>query len=289
MRNKRQSKHSKNQNNGFTLVELVVSMALTAILATAVASIMFPVVSIFMDMQKLSRAQMVADIVTDALRKECAASFVEGPADVRVFTLSSPSGGLTAAMKTQMQGYDLLSGTSGNTLLFRVNYGYAKAIFWNNGLSVADYNEVLEGDAKDPKTSNVTSRAIYRLFPAGTTGELPTAAQAGYLHYGYYKIQDRTVTREEKDIHVFDPTRAYDYTNPFSSNAYNGFTISVEYSDLKYETVKAGSAIDVYMRPVSVVATVKVYEGGKEQSDDTLVYSRKAVLCFAEDNKRVTE
>ena len=40
------SKKKYRANGGFTLVELIVSMALTAILATAVASLMFPVVSI---------------------------------------------------------------------------------------------------------------------------------------------------------------------------------------------------------------------------------------------------
>ena len=78
-------------DGGYTLVELVVSMALTAILATAVASIMFPIVSIFMDMQKLSRAQMVADTVTDALRKECASAYVTGAMDIRVFDLQNPT------------------------------------------------------------------------------------------------------------------------------------------------------------------------------------------------------
>ena len=80
-------KHILN-NRAFTLVELVVCMALTAILATAVVSVMFPATNIFMRMQKLSRAQMVADLVADSLREECADSYIAGYGDARVVSLS---------------------------------------------------------------------------------------------------------------------------------------------------------------------------------------------------------
>ena len=46
---------------GFTLVELLVSMTLTAIFATAVIAIMPSANKIYMQIQDTSRAQIVAD------------------------------------------------------------------------------------------------------------------------------------------------------------------------------------------------------------------------------------
>ena len=293
-------------DGGYTLVELVVSMALTAILATAVASIMFPIVSIFMDMQKLSRAQMVADTVTDALRKECAAAYVTGVADIKLINLSEQASvstegeGLTPVVAAGVQENMVMCNTTGNALVFRLNEGYAEILYWNTGVSTADYGEVLANNAKNPATSAanskaLTSRAVYRLFPNGTEmitedKDMPAATRPGYLHYGYYETTMLHTTEQEKEILVFSPVKAYDYTNPFSVNAYNGFTISVSFSDLTFENRKTGTSTVSDKRPVYVIATVNVYEGSYEkQSTDTLICSRQAVLCFAEDNRRDKE
>ncbi|MBR1470066.1 MAG: type II secretion system protein [Lachnospiraceae bacterium] len=280
------------KNNGYTLVELVVSMALTAILATAVASMMFPVMNIFMNMQKLSRAQMVADIVTDALRKECAAAYVTGVADVRLLDLPAPIDPAKGDDSLQ----DLLavpavqSGESGTVLVFRINEGYAKALYWNTGISAGDYNDVVATDT-EPKMGDVTSRAVYRIFPDGVSGisesGLPQETAQGYLHCAYYETAVTTLSVGDKTVASFYPTQAYDYTNPFSAGMYNGFTISVEYSGLTFESIAEDSDSQADLRPVYVIANVKVYESGYEgQSEDTLLCSRNAVLCFAEDNVR---
>ncbi|MCR5128064.1 MAG: type II secretion system GspH family protein [Lachnospiraceae bacterium] len=285
-----------NRNKGYTLVELVVSMALTAILATAVASIMFPVVSIFMDMQKLSRAQMVADMVTDALRNECAKAYVTGAADVRILELQDPADFTTGdeGLRVSLGGSaetivgDISSPKGGNVLAFRVNEGYAEAIYWNTGISTANYSTLLEEEAK---TGIVTSKAVFRLFPRGVEGmtkeNMPADTRHGYLHCAYYVTSEQNASAEDgKNIKVFCPEEAYDYTNPFSANAYNGFTVQVEYSPLEYEKTDKTSTSTADLRPVYVVATVKVYQGDyAAQSGETLACTRRAVLCFAEDNK----
>ena len=295
---RQRNKHNRIKDGGFTLVELVVSMALTAILATAVASIMFPIVSIFMDMQKLSRSQMVADMVTDALRRECAAAYVKGVADVRVLNVPD-SEDYTVGDNTltdMLKAANLQSTTGGNVLALRINEGYAKAIYWNTNISGADYDEVRAHDKEETQKMNVvTSKAVYRLLPYDKRGSLetnmPMEIRPGYLHCGYYKTDMTTVTTpENKNVSVFKPDFAYDYTNPFSVNAYNGFTVSVTYDAPVYQTAPNGTASQADKRPVYVVATIKVYDADYEgQNDDTLVCSRRAVICFAEDNVRVTE
>ncbi len=286
MRQEHRRKYNRSNHHGYTLVELVVSMALTAILATAVASIMFPIVSIFMDMQKLSRAQMVADTVTDALRKECAASYVMDEGDVKVLHVDDPSGVLNGdgnLMKVlcgEEDGhFNITEQNKGNTLVFRINGGYAKALYWNMGISPQNYTDLLE---ENLKTGIVTSKAVYRLFSKGVSGlteeNMPMETKQGYVHCAYYRIDTEKGT--------LYPVEAYDYTNLFPVSAYSGFTVSVEYSPLNYETITDPVTSLTKRRPVYVVATVGVYEGDFHKQDSTLVYTRNAVLCFAEDNTK---
>ena len=302
-KNYEKTKYGKS-DAGYTLVELVVSMALTAILATAVASIMFPIVSIFMDMQRLSRAQMVADMVTDALRKECASAYVKGVMDVRVLELpktTEPSfgdEGLLAKMNQEkdVAVADVKNPKGGNVLVLRINEQYEKVIYWSAGISTKNYEDLLESDFK---MGTVTSKAVYRLFPKGVTGlekeTMPMETRPGYLHCAYYATTSQTFTESitendsenTQDISVYYPGKAYDYTNPFSVGAYNGYTVAVTYSAPVYESVKKNSAFVADRRPVYVIATINVYQGTyKQQSEETLVCSRDAVLCFTEDNKK---
>ena len=58
-------KSNTRKNAGFTLVELLVSMTLTAIFATAIVAIMPAATRIYMQIEDMSRAQVVADMVVD--------------------------------------------------------------------------------------------------------------------------------------------------------------------------------------------------------------------------------
>ena len=282
-------KHILN-NRAFTLVELVVCMALTAILATAVVSVMFPATNIFMRMQKLSRAQMVADLVADSLREECADSYIAGYGDARVVSLSQ-SADYKKGDDDLLTTLSALTGTSqtdGNCLIIRKSERIAEAIYWNIYISGDDFKDVT-GSESVLGTNTVTPLAVYRLFPDGLTisaNNIPKETKQGYVHYGYYNTATNDVTINGNTVKVMYPKSAYDYTNPFSVSAYNGFTVSVTYSDFTYETIEGGNDSNIAdKRPAYVIATIKVYESDYAgQGEDTLVYKREAVLCFAGDN-----
>lgn len=283
-------RRKKHKDKGSTLVELVVSMALTAILATAVVTVMHPAVSIFLKVQKHSRAQMVADTVADTLRAECAASYIHGYGDARVVNVGAENSYLVGddTIFGQLNGLTAESAPDGNVLLIRKNEGYAEALYCNAWISQNDYEEVYTAD-EERKNGNVTSKAVYRLFPNGagalSEDEMPIDTRPGYLHSGYYETSSTGLDIDGKKVNVAYPSKAYDYTDPFSWSVYSGFTIDVTYSGFKYESKVPGSESLADKRPAYVLATIKVYDGSyDDQTINTLIYSRQAVLCFAQDN-----
>ena len=283
-------KRKKHRDKGSTLVELVVAMALTAILATAVVTVMHPAVSIFLNVQKHSRAQMVADTVADTLRAECASSYIKGYGDARVISVGAENSHSEGdnAIFSALNGLTTQSESDGNVLFIRKNEGYAEVLYCNAWISQGDYADVYAID-QEHKTDDVTSKAVYRLFPnvTGTLDEkqMPIDTRQGYLHSAYYETASTKLDIDGKTVTVVHPAKPYDYTNPFASNVYSGFTVYVTYSDFTYESIVAGSDSLADKRPAYVVANIKVYDSGfGEQSIDTLVYSRQAVLCFAQDN-----
>ena len=135
----------------------------------------------------------------------------------------------------------------------------------------------------------VTSKAVYRLFPNGagslTEDEMPIDTRQGYMHSGYYETSSLGLDIDGKTVNVAYPSKAYDYTDPFSWSVYSGFTVDISYSGFTYESIVPGSESLADKRPAYVVANIKVYDGSyKDQSINTLIYSRQAVLCFAQDN-----
>ena len=118
-------KKKKHRDKGSTLVELVVSMALTAILATAVVTVMHPAVTIFLKVQKHSRAQMVADTIADTLRAECASSYVKGYGDARVVNVGAEGNYLKGddSVFKELNGLTAESAPGGNVLFIRKNEG----------------------------------------------------------------------------------------------------------------------------------------------------------------------
>ena len=302
-------KSNTRKNSGFTLVELLVSMALTAIFATAIVALMPSATRIYMQIQTMSRAQVVADMVVDSLREECADAYIEDFASVRIVNLSLPgtynvsegdqpllSTFVTVSGQARIPNKPVITGSSdasGNVLIIRKNNGYCQAVYscmpisFSNFKSVRDAN-VLEGTAYVfPGLSNgindISSRAVYRFYPAASAESATPETLQGYVHYGYYQCG-----KENKDINsttsvsCIYPAVRYDYTTPFSSTGYNGYTVDLEFSDL--ET----SSDDLYkQRPLSVKVTVRVYKSDYEgQSSDSLIYTRSAVLVFAEDTTK---
>ncbi len=252
--------HSK---RGYTLVELVVAMALTAIFAASCVVLIMPVSKIYKHVNDQSRAQIVADTVIDSLRSECNGAYITDPGDVWI----ASSGG---SLLTSHEEND-----SGNTLVFRRGTDYCETISADYEITGVHYKGVYDAECErfidvpgySPFTDSdgYTSSAVYRLFTgnSGSTAGTPTSdAQSGYVHFGYYSA----MVDEERYV---CPTGYYDYTSPFTAPTYSGFTVSLNFHDIKRTT-------DNNM-PSYVICDVSVMRA----EDPVPVYTRSTVLCFA--------
>ena len=150
-------------DKGYTLVELIVSMTLTALLATAVVAVMSPAGRVFRHVQTLSRAQIVADMVVDSLREECADTYIEDYTSVRIVN-ETPTADGDASMLNHLVNIVSESETEGNVLIIRKTGGYCEAIYSDIGISLSNYEEVLARDYSYKNSNGISSRAVYRLF-----------------------------------------------------------------------------------------------------------------------------
>lgn len=284
------------RNSGFTLVELLVSMTLTAIFATAVVAVMPSATRVYMQIEDMSRAQVVADMVVDALREECADTYIEDFASVRIVNPTGADEGdesfiaplrTKVAAETTSSPTQVLSESSGSVLIIRKASGYCESIYSCLPITASNYTSVKTSDHTRIYDTGYTlgssSRAVYRFFSNGT-GTAETLP--GYVHFGYYQCAQKEVTwtsgGSAQAIGCIYPKDRYDYTNPFSVDAYNGYTVSLEFSDL--ET----SSDDYYLqRPLSVKVTVRVYKCDYAgQASGSALYTRTALLVFAEDTTK---
>ena len=291
MKKQMRSKPHNSRNLGFTLVELMVSMTLTAIFATAVIAIMPSATKIYMQIQDTSRAQVVADMVVDALREECADSYIDDYASVRIINTADSSEGDKDFLKI-FETTPLRFDSSGNVLLVRKSSGYCEAIYSGMNISATNYLSVHDDDRSNGTIrleNGISSRAVYRLFPGGTPSD---ETLQGYVHYGYYMCGRESMpvatSGGTKTVNCVFPATRYDYTNPFTTDVYNGYTVKLLFSDLKYTVpLYATEENDYTRRPASVMVTVNVYKNGyANQSADTLLYTRTAMLVFAEDTTK---
>ncbi|MCR5740247.1 MAG: type II secretion system GspH family protein [Lachnospiraceae bacterium] len=275
-------------NKGLTLVELIVSMTLTALLATAVVSVMAPASRVYTQVKDLSRAQVVADMVVDALREECADTYIEDFASAGIVNTDATDSG-DGNMLLWLKDSPLPSENSGNVLIIRKSGGYCEAIYSDLSISAQDYVEIERIDTAH-RADEITSKAVYRLFSdAGPSEE----TLQGYVHYGYYQcgrtIHDVTTHEGNKTVSCIFPAKRYDYTVPFSISAYNGYTVDLTFSDMEYALAPGEIYVNDYTsRPYCVSVTVKVYKNGytEREADENPVYIRTAVLLFAEDTTK---
>ncbi|MCR4793262.1 MAG: hypothetical protein K5871_10960 [Lachnospiraceae bacterium] len=280
----------KGSNAGTTLVEIVVSMVLTAIFATAIVAVMSPATRIFTQVQDMSRAQMVADTVVDALREECANTYIEDFASARIVNASATDLG-DSDMMLGLNGITSSSDSTGNVLLIRRSAGYCEAIYSDISISANNYNDVRINDSGYIYDNGISSRAVYRFFDTGSPSR---ETEQGYVHYAFYKCGFTERDIDGNLVRCIFPGERYDYTNPFSLSAYNGYTVSISFSNLTYTlapgvtTLGGASPTDYVLRPSGVTVTVQVYKARDYagQSPDTLVYTRTARLVFAEDNTK---
>ena len=296
MKKHRPGKFNRSDNRGFTLVELIVSMTLTAIFATAIVAIMPSATRVFMRLENISRAQIVADMVVDSLREECESSYIEDYASARIISIDDTGNGSSLIGSTwgSMNAKDInASADTGNVLLLRKSGGYCEALYSNIPITVANRDNVRSND-QTLVAGVQSSRAVYRLFTGDTAA---TETRQGYVHFAYYKSAFETNTvaahpedpsnPETADIKCVYPYEQYDYTTPFPADAYNGYIVDLEFSDLTYTTMLSGSDGLIYKRPSSVNVTVRVYKSDYSgRSKDNLLYTRTARLVFSEDTTK---
>ena len=283
------SKLNTARNAGFTLVELVVSMTLTAIFATALVAIMPAATRIYMQIETMSRAQVVADMVVDALREECADTYIEDFASVRIVDADASEDDVPLVNSLKNTTSD--SAPNGRVLIIRKSAGYCEAISSCIAISQSNYISVKKEDKAYRFENGISSRAVYRFFSYDSEGVATTLAEEirqGYVHYGYYQCGVADRIDSGKTISCIFPAIRYDYTAPFTSSAYNGYTVDISFSNLEY-TLAPGATEDslYYRRPSSVQVTVKVYSCSyADQGSSQPVYTRTAVLAFDEDTTK---
>ena len=301
------SKLNTVKNAGFTLVELVVSMTLTAIFATALVAIMPAATRIYMQVEDMSRAQVVADMVVDALREECADTYIEDFASVRIVNaaanpnpasidVSNIRNSVTSSgdvpLINSLANITSDSAASGSVLIIRKSSGYCEAISSCIAISQSNYNSVKDEDKAYRFENGISSRAVYRFFSYDDEGEetAPAAEEIrqGYVHYGYYQCGVKDRTEGGKTVSCIFPAIRYDYTAPFTSSAYNGYTVDISFSNLEYTLAPGATENNLYTRrPSSVEVTVSVYSCSyADQRSSQPIYTRTAVLAFNEDTTK---
>lgn len=243
--------NTRKTRKAITLVELIVAMALTAMFATACIALILPITKIYTETNKISRSQLVADTVVDALRAECSKAIITSTGDVWLYTPTEYDGKiLTDAQVDPSSG-------NGTVLVLRRNSTYCETIASNYVISDELVQKVKEKDAFGSGadgSGNVTSKSVYNISSED--------AANGYIHYGYF-MSGAVLTKGFTYIYPYD---YFDYTSPYTKDSYMGYTVSLYFHDIKY---------DSNLKPVYVLCDVTV-EGESEAA-----CTRSVVLCFS--------
>lgn len=247
--NLRQNRHSK---KGITLVELIISMTLTAMFAVVCVAIMNPISRMYKGTVKITRAQLLADAIIDSIRKECDGLKTDESTTVWIAQLNETAEDDKAL---RLNGPEKKApGGNGNTLVIQKNNNYAEAIYACLPISKGNYDAVHDNPVQGTKSAH----SIDRLSAGNLYDPDEPNVKKGIVHFGYYQA------KEDKEG-IF-PYRAYDYTNPVLASAYGDFTVKLEFKDLKLKE-------DKY--PTYCMCVVTVNENGKK------VYSRTTVITFS--------
>ena len=243
---------NRRTKKAITLVELVVAMALTAMFAVACIALILPVTNIYTQTNKISQSQLVADAVVDALRAECSKTIVTDTADVWIYNPSAYDGKVLADT-------DVIPSTNGGgVLVLRRNSTYCETIAANYVIDDTLVQKVREKDAYGSGStgtpSTVTTKSVYDISAED--------AASGYIHYGYY-LSSAVNT---KGLTYIYPGDYYDYTSPFTKDAYMGYTVNLNFHDIKYNSD---------LMPVFVQCDVTV------MGETEAAYTRTVVLCFS--------
>lgn len=243
--------NTRKTRKAITLVELIVAMALTAMFATACIALILPITKIYTETNKISRSQLVADTVVDALRAECSKAIITSTGDVWLYTPTEYDGKILTDAQVDP------SSDNGTVLVLRRNSTYCETIASNYVISDELVQKVKEKDvfvSGADGTGNVTSKSVYNISSED--------AANGYIHYGYF-MSGAVLTKGFTYIYPYD---YYDYTSPYTKDSYMGYTVSLNFHDIKY---------DSNLKPIYVLCDVTV------ESESEAVCTRSVVLCFS--------
>nr|MCR4775040.1 DUF285 domain-containing protein [Saccharofermentans sp.] len=251
-------KLKKSSKKGITLVELVVAITMTAIFAVACIALINPIERMYQGTVKLTKAQLLADTVVDAIRKEC--DDVKHDDKTAVWIANFNEGAADDAQLLSVGPDETLKKDKGNALIFQRNNNYTEAIY--SCVPISETNRDNVKDAANPIAGDNTGHSIITLFGSDAANQ-----NKGIVHFGYYQSKD-------DDRGVF-PIRPYDYTNPVTASTYGNFTVKLEFSNL---TLKDGKY------PTYVNCKISVYEGMYDDASVNLkgpVYTRSTVISFS--------
>lgn len=267
----RRSRKNNCSKRAITLVELIVAMTLTAIFAAACVMLIYPVSKVYMHVNDLSRAQLLADSVVDVLRSECSRTYI------------------VDANSVVIRGEDPIYG---NMLVVQKTSNYIETIASNYAITSAEWTAVINQNISELSESGstdlpqigpegFTSRAVYRMFtgssvnPTIVAGTPAYDAEIGYVHFGYL-VSSTTA--------IDDDTPRYDFTNPFPYSTYsfsnrNNYRIRLEFHwDSAVETTTPAYVLC----DVSVLRQTGTDSNHQPICDPTPIYTRSdVVLCFA--------
>lgn len=248
MRNtlERIKRHSK---KGTTLVELVVAMTLTLIFAVACVALINPIERTYQNVEKMSRAQLLADTIIDSIRKECDDVQYDDPNAVWLV-----AAGNSADDDQMLFAVPSSKPASGNVLVIKKDNKYCEAIYSCFPISSQNISNL----TANPADGSTSAHAASTL-----TGD---NLNRGLVHFGYYQ------GKYSKD--GLYPFKAYDYTNPVTASTYGDYTVALLFERVGCKTINGVEY------PAFVECTVKVYKGDYNNGGE-FIYSRTAAVCFS--------
>ena len=245
---------------GTTLVELIVALSLTAIFAVVCVALINPIERIYKQMERISRAELLADTIVDSIRKECDEAKNDDTNSVWIAdgNINNDSGLFDEDCTLRKD--------EGHILVLKKNNSYCEAVF--SELKITEQNKT---DANNNSLEGTLSgHAVDELFQGDKEN-----TEKGIVHFGYYQAGD-------KGNGVY-PLKSYDYTNPVLASTYGDFYVKIYFKNLVTRDVTINSV--THTIPSFVECEVRIYEGDYIESDaeaaKNLVYTRTAALCFS--------
>ena len=228
-----------NNKKGTTLVELMVCLVLLALFGTAAVTLVKPCAEAYIEVQQLTRAQNLADALTETIRGELA------DADGTISIVNAATNDETAG-NIFVEGARL---TEGNALRFTVESNYTE---------ILDAGYVPKLTATTLTADNTTSTKVLYDPDDDTFAELNR-----YLHMRFYK------QTEGKDGKKKEYT-TYAYTTAYPNKDYMGLVVSnLEFYARGWKEEKETGKI--CLTSLSMQLTVA-------KPDGTPVYTQTAVI-----------